>query len=270
MYMENVTPILTWFTKLSANIAASFFVQGGVRVVLDIALVAGLLYGAYTLVRNTRAIRIAYGLAMLGGLFLVSNTLGLTTLTWVIRTFSAAFIIALPILFQPELRRALERLGRSPFLAGRGLYNHASLTPTVKLIVDAVRVLAHHRLGALLVLLRSDTLNEYLDTGTIVNADLSTELILNIFTKGAPLHDGALLIHHDRIVAASVMLPLSEGDYSFRYGARHRAGIGITEVSDAVAVIVSETEGSVALAHDGILYPRLTAEQVGTRLAALL
>jgi uncharacterized protein (TIGR00159 family) len=171
-------------------------------------------------------------------------------LQFLLRSSIPALIFAIPVLFQPEIRRALEQLGRAGSLIPRTTVASPN-TRLAEIIARAAQQLAERRFGALLVIERSTPLGEYASKGVAMDALLSTELLLNIFWPNSPLHDGAVIIHGDRVVAAGVVLPLAQSPTVEHIGTRHRAAIGITEISDAIAVVVSEETGTISLANAG-------------------
>jgi len=219
--------------------------------ILDIAIVTVLLYWLLSLISGTSAATLVRGILILLTLgFVLSNVFNLTMLQFLLRNSIPAMIIAIPVLFQPEIRRALEQLGR----AGSLIPRTTAVSPNTRLaetIARGAQQLAERRFGALLVIERSTPLGEYASKGVAMDALLSSELLLNIFWPNSPLHDGAIIIHGDRVVAAGVVLPLSQSPTVEHMGTRHRAGIGITEISDAIAVVVSEETGTISLANAG-------------------
>jgi diadenylate cyclase len=223
----------------------------GVNAVLDIAIVALLLYWLLSLISGTSAATLVRGILILLTLgFVLSNVFNLTMLQFLLRNSIPALIFAIPVLFQPEIRRALEQLGR----AGSLIPRTTVVSPNTRLaetIARAGQQLAERRFGALLVIERSTPLGEYASKGVPMDALLSSELLLNIFWPNSPLHDGAVIIHGDRVVSAGVVLPLTQSPTVEHMGTRHRAGIGITEISDAIAVVVSEETGTISLANAG-------------------
>jgi len=229
----------------------SFPGRFGFSAILDIAIVTVLLYWLLSLISGTSAATLVRGILILFALgFVLSNVFNLTMLQFLLRNSIPALIIAIPVLFQPEIRRALEQLGR----AGSLIPRTTAASPNTRLaetIASAAQQLAERRFGALLVIERSTPLGEYASKGVAIDALLSTELLLNIFWPNSPLHDGAVIIHGDRVVAAGVVLPLSQSPTVEHMGTRHRAGIGITEIADAIAVVVSEETGSISLANAG-------------------
>jgi uncharacterized protein (TIGR00159 family) len=223
----------------------------GVNAVLDIAIVALLLYWLLSLISGTSAATLVRGILILLTLgFVLSNVFNLTMLQFLLRNSIPALIIAIPVLFQPEIRRALEQLGRAGSLIPRTTAV-SSNTRMAETIAHAAQQLSERRFGALLVIERSTPLGEYASKGVAIDAVVSSELLLNIFWPNSPLHDGAVIIHGDRVVAAGVVLPLSQSAQVEHLGTRHRAGVGISEVSDAIAVVVSEETGGISLANAG-------------------
>ncbi len=223
----------------------------GVSAVLDIAIVSLLLYWLLSLISGTSAATLVRGILILLTLgFVLSNVFNLTMLQFLLRNSIPALIFAIPVLFQPEIRRALEQLGR----AGSLIPRTTVVSPNSRLaetIARGAQQLAERRFGALLVLERSTPLGEFASKGVAMDALLSSELLLNIFWPNSPLHDGAVIIHGDRVVAAGVVLPLAQSPTVEHIGTRHRAAIGITEISDAIAVVVSEETGGISLANAG-------------------
>ena len=228
------------------------------RSVVDILIVALIVYWLLTLIQGTTAVMLVRGIVTLLLIATVLvNLFHLTVLSWVLRNSIPALIVAVPILFQPELRRALEQLGR----AGGLLPHPPALTSSahvVDVLAVAARRLSERRWGALLVLERETALGEYAETGVEINGTLSVELLLNIFYPNSPLHDGAVIIRGDRLVAAGCVLPLAEVHAnSPHYGTRHRAALGITEQTDALTIVVSEETGRISLANNGRLVGNL-------------
>lgn len=231
--------------------------------VVDIALVAAIIYWLLTLIRGTTAVMLVRGIVTL---LLVGTVLGglleLTVLSWVLRNSIPALIVAIPILFQPELRRALEQVGR----AGGLLPHPPSLTTSghvADIVAVAARRLSERRWGALIVLERETALGEYAETGVQIDGTISVELLLNIFYPSSPLHDGAVIVHEDRLVAAGCVLPLAESHANTpHYGTRHRAALGITEQADALTVVVSEETGRISLANNGHMVHGLDEEKL--------
>lgn len=223
----------------------------GLSSILDIAIVALVLYWLLSLIAGTSAATLVRGILILITLaFVLSNVFNLTMLQFLLRNSIPALIIAIPVLFQPEIRRALEQLGRAGSLIPRTTVISPN-TRVAEIIARSAQQLAERRFGALLVIERSTPLGEYASRGVAMDALLSTELLLNTFWPNSPLHDGAVIIHGDRVVAAGVVLPLAQSPTVEHVGTRHRAAIGITEISDAIAVVVSEETGGISLANAG-------------------
>lgn len=235
---------------------------------LDILIIAGLFYWLLLLLRRTTAMALLRGAAIVFIVaFIFGRLLDLRVLNWLVRNSLTGLLIATPIIFQPELRRALERLGRTTahsFLA-RPYYRRV-----VDVIAEVSGRLAGQRVGALIVIERETGLEAYLDTGTRLEALISSPLLEAIFQHGSPLHDGAVIIRGDRIVAASCMLPLSERAVPGHVGARHRAALGITEQTDALSVLISEETGEIGLAANGRLLPTLDVVRLRSFLLGLL
>jgi diadenylate cyclase len=229
----------------------SFSGRFGFSAILDIAIVTLLLYWLLSLIAGTSAATLVRGILILLTLgFVLSNVFNLTMLQFLLRNSIPALIFAIPVLFQPEIRRALEQLGRAGSLIPRTT-TVSSNTRLAEIIARGAQQLAERRFGALLILERSTPLGEYASKGVAMDALISPELMLNIFWPNSPLHDGAVIIHGDRVIAAGVVLPLSQSPTNEHMGTRHRAGIGVTEISDAIAVVVSEETGSISLANAG-------------------
>jgi diadenylate cyclase len=224
--------------------------------VLDILLVALIFYGLFYLIQGTRAVQLLRGILLVILLaVLASSVFHLTAFNWLIRNSIPALLVAIPVIFQPELRRALERLGRPGTLLTR---RDTSATQAISAISRAAGEMSQKRFGALIVLEGRTGLQDFVDTGVALDAQLSKDLLLSIFFKNAALHDGAVIIREDRVAAAACMLPLSESTALDRdLGTRHRAAVGVTEGTDAIAVVVSEESGDIAVARNGRLARRL-------------
>lgn len=239
-----------------------------VNDLLDIALIAVLVYQAYWLLAGTRSLNLVRGVAIFLLIWAAASLLELRAVTWLIQNAATVGLIALIVVFQPELRAALERLGRSQvWSASRGI-----AAPTISAICEAAGRLQERRAGALLVIARNTPLGEYIRTGTTLNATVSADLLTSIFNPASSLHDGAVIIVADRIEAATCILPLTDGRASFvgqEYGTRHRAALGISEVTDAVAIVVSEESGRISMAVEGHLITDLDAVTLRHRLTAL-
>ncbi|MCC6313541.1 MAG: TIGR00159 family protein [Thermomicrobiales bacterium] len=246
---------------------------GNPRSVLDILVVAAIFYWLLWVAQGTRATQLIRGIVILLALvFLAGATLQLTTLNWVLGQSWPALLVAVPVLFAPELRRALEQLGTTgawlPHFAPRG---EESQERMVDELVRAAAQLARHRYGALIVIERETGLQNFVERGVPIDAYLTRQLLINIVYPNSPLHDGAVVLRDDRIVAASVVLPLTDNiSATGQLGTRHRAAIGVTEVSDALAVVVSEETGQIAVAHNGRLIRNLDQDRLRRVLRSLL
>ncbi|MCL4488571.1 MAG: diadenylate cyclase CdaA [Chloroflexi bacterium] len=236
--------------------------------VVDILLVALVIYGLFYLIQGTRAIPLLRGFLFVVILaLLVSSVLPLPAFSWLIRTSIPALLVAIPVIFQPELRRALERVGRPGTIIAR---KSSTTSQVVNAVSRSAAELAHRQFGALIVLEGRTGLQDFVETGVVIDARLSTGLLLSIFFKNAALHDGAVIVREDRVAAAACMLPLSENPSLDRdLGTRHRAAIGVTEGTDAIAVIVSEENGCISVAYNGRLVRRLDEGELNRLLHRL-
>jgi diadenylate cyclase len=235
--------------------------------VLDIFLIALLIYGAFLLLRGTAAIALLRGAAIiLIVIAILAQALNLTVLDFAIRNSVTGLIIAVPIIFQPEIRRALERVGRTGFR----VWARSPYEQLIDTVGRTAMELASRKHGALIVFERETGLQSYVDSGVPLDAVPSVELLEGIFFPNAPLHDGAVILRESRVVAAGCTLPLSETRLSGERGLRHRAGLGVTEGTDAVSLMVSEETGTIAVAADGRLYPRLDEARLRGLLTRLL
>ncbi len=225
------------------------------RDIIDIIIMAYVFYRIILIIRGTRAEQLVKGLIVLLLAMIISDQTGLDTLNWALRQTMTVGLIAIPIVFQPELRRALEQLGRGKiFKSTYWSWSTQDFESMLDELTKAIPVLVKRRIGALIVMERSTGLKDWVETGIAVNGLVTAELLVNIFFPRSPLHDGAVIIRGDQIVAAGCYLPLTEDPgLSKELGTRHRAGIGITENSDALAIIVSEETGIISVAHDGVL-----------------
>ena len=223
--------------------------------ILDIGIVAFLLYKLLEFIKETRAQQLFRGILLIVGAFILSELLDLSLLNWLLTGLVTVGIIAIVILFQPEIRRALEQLGRRGVFRGqfRDL-NKDELYATVHKLVDAVDDFSSTKTGALIAIERETMLNDIIETGVVIDGEISVRLLGNLFYEGSPLHDGAVIIRGIRIFAASCVLPLtSRASIGKNLGTRHRAGVGLSEVSDAFIIIVSEETGAISVCQNGTL-----------------
>ena len=245
------------------NIFSDFEISDAV----DIIIVTFVVYYLLKLILETRAQQIIKGILVLVGATFVSNVLELHTLNWMCKGALTLGAVAVLIVLQPELRRALEFMGRGRIVSGIGSGNKESSKRAVEAITDAVEKFSSEKTGALIVFERQTMLEDYAETGTVLDAFISSQLLGNIFYEGSPLHDGAVIISGTKIYAAGCVLPLSTNrNISKELGTRHRAGLGITENSDAVTLIVSEETGIISMAEDGKLERFLDTKTVEKRL----
>lgn len=238
-----------------------------IRPVLDVLLLAYLIYNTYQILVRTQAVQLVKGILLLAGIYALAFFLELSTVTWVLGIVAPGLVIALAIIFQPELRKIFMHLGQ-------GRLFKTSRQPRASQIeasVTACELLAEMKRGVLIVFSRNVGLKEIVDKGIKLDAVLSSSLLVTIFSHDNPLHDGAAVVQDGRIAAASCFLPLSEQqDIKKSFGSRHRAALGITEESDAVVLVVSEETGALSLAYDSKLYYGLSSDQLRARLSRLL
>ena len=235
----------------------------GIIDIIDILIVAAIIYELLLLTRHTRGSALLKGLFLLLVIMVVSNLLGLKSLNWLLLAILQNGALVLVILFQPELRKALERMGRSKLLTKSNRRNVDEERDTViSEIVQTVVDLSRRRVGALLVFERQTGLEDVIETGTRLNAEVSAPLLENIFEPNTPLHDGAAVIRDDQVIAAACILPLAEASgVSRELGTRHRAAVGISENTDAAVVVISEETGIVSMARDGVLKRPLSTDE---------
>jgi len=240
----------------------------GIIDIIDILIVAVIIYELLLLTRHTRGSALLKGLFLLLVIILISSLMGLKSLNWLLLAILQNCALVLVILFQPELRKALERMGRSRILTKSNRRSIDEERDTVIAeIVQTVVDLSRRRVGALLVFERQTGLEDVIETGTRLNAEVSAPLLENIFEPNTPLHDGAAVIRDDQVIAAACILPLAEASgVSRELGTRHRAAVGISENTDAAVVVVSEETGIVSMARDGALKRPLSTDELKTFL----
>jgi diadenylate cyclase len=238
--------------------------------IVDITLVAIIVYCILLWLQGTRAFTLIRGFLLILLVYVIGRFFGLYTINWLFDRFAAIIVIMLVILFQPELRRMLERFGRGRFLGALGIAAVHRGSYYVRHIVRAVEQLAEEKTGALIIIERVTGMTEYLESGIRLDSLISAELILSIFSPKSPLHDGAVIIQGERVLAASCLLPISESRLlDKRLGTRHRAAVGISEVSDALAIVVSEKTGIISFAENGYLTRYLTKDLLEEKLFSL-
>ncbi len=243
--------------------------------VIDILLVASIFFGLMYWLRDTQAMVLLRGVILIVvSLILLTTLVDLPAFSWLVRNSLPAMLLAIPVIFAPEIRRALERIGRAGTLFTRfNMTTEADIDQSVHAVVTAAARLSARQHGALIIMQRFDNLDEYIETGVRMNAMVTAEVLLQIFYPNTPLHDGATILSGNRIVAAACVMPLSSSGILNRsperqMGLRHRAALGISEESDAVAVVVSEETGSISIAHAGRMIRRIDPERLENILLA--
>lgn len=257
-----------WLLSHQETLIEVLFNKSTWLAVLDILLVYALIYWGLLLLRGTKSVRTLFGLLLLTIVYTTVRLMGLQTITWIFEQFFSSFILVILILFQDEIRRALSRLGISVFNQNRlsdeakgGLNN----------IVKAVSSLSTSKIGALIVLERDADVKDFIQEGTQINSEIVEELLYSIFLPYSPLHDGAVLVRDNKLVSAGVFLPLAKNpNIAKSLGTRHRAAIGLTEQTDALVIVVSETDGKISLCSDGEINRGLDVASLNNQLLALL
>jgi diadenylate cyclase len=238
-----------------------------IRPVLDVAILAFLLYKAYDLLVKTQAVQLVKGAGILVLVYGIALFFRLATLQWIITTLAPGLFIAIAIVFQPELRKIIIRLGQGDLFRP----DHKPHIGQLEAVITAAEILSQQKRGMLVVFPRRINIKNIIDTGTRINAEISSSLVVTVFEFDGPLHDGAMIIQGGRILAAGCFLPLSEQqDIRKSFGTRHRASLGMTEQSDAVVLVVSEETGAISLAYDAKLYYDLSPIEVSRKLKDLL
>ncbi|MEO6235870.1 MAG: diadenylate cyclase CdaA [Vicinamibacterales bacterium] len=236
---------------------------------LDIALVSVLIYEAFKLIRGTRAVQMAVGSLLVIALFYISQLAPLQTLNWVIRNLLVYVGFAAIVIFQGDIRRALAHFGQAPFF--RYFNRQEAADETIEEVVVAATMLAQQKIGAIFAIEREIGLRNYIESGIPLDAALTYDLLVTIFRPGSPLHDGAVILQEGRVAAAACFLPLTVNPrLSRELGTRHRAAIGLTEESDAAAVVVSEESGNISIALNGEIERGLTPDDLRARLRSLI
>jgi len=245
--------------------------------VLDLGLVTLIFFAILMLVRDTQAIVLLRGVILLVILLsLLTSMVNVPAFSWLVRTTLPALLFAIPVIFAPEIRRGLERIGRAGSSSvpwGQTVGDQKAIQQSINAVVSASTRLSARQHGALIILQRNDNLQEYVRTGVSLNASVTPELLLQVFYPNTPLHDGAVIIAGSRLLAAACVMPLSASGILNRslerqMGLRHRAALGISEASDAIAVVVSEETGSISIAHAGRMIRRLDSERLENILLA--
>jgi diadenylate cyclase len=234
---------------------------------VDVLLVWFVFYKLFTIIKGTKAVQLLKGIFVLIIARILTGFFGLNTLLWMMDQVLTFGFLAIIIIFQPELRRALEQLGRGRLFARTMMQEEEERDRLVDAFTKSVSYMAKRRIGALISIEKETGLSEYIETGTRMDSTITSELLINIFIPNTPLHDGAVIIQKNRIAAAGCYLPLSESPFiSKELGTRHRAALGISEVTDAVTIIVSEETGAVSVTSDGDIIRNLDMEEFEARL----
>ena len=270
--MSPKNSIILYRNKSFEGIAMKFldnFITGLMLIritdIVDIAIIAYVVYKLFSILKNTRAEQVLKGLIFVLIFAAIADMLNINTVSWVMNQFLTVSLVFIIVVFQPELRTGLERIGR-----GRSIFNgdkNKRNEDSINELVLAMSSLSRQKIGALVVLERKVGLSDIIESGTSLNADISSELLINIFIPNTPLHDGAVIIRENTIAAAACYLPLSSSNtISKELGTRHRAAIGISEKSDAVVIIVSEETGSISIAENGVINRYFDEDSLRIRL----
>jgi diadenylate cyclase len=239
--------------------------------IVDIALVWFVIYKLINVIKGTKAVQLLKGILVILLVRVIGEWLGLVTLSWMMQQAINWGFLAIIIIFQPELRRALEQLGRGKFFSRSSTQDDDNQEKTVEAIVKATDYMAKRRIGALISIEKETGMGDYIETGIQLNSNISSELLINIFIPNTPLHDGAVIIQKNYVSAAACYLPLSESPFiSKELGTRHRAALGISEVTDSVTVVVSEETGNISLTKNGELHRDLKLEELKEMLTSEL
>jgi diadenylate cyclase len=235
--------------------------------IVDVLLVWFVFYKLITIIKGTKAVQLLKGIFVIIIVRILTDVFGLDTLRWMMEQVLTFGFLAVIIIFQPELRRALEQIGRGRLFARTMMQEEEERDRLIEAFVKSVSYMAKRRIGALISIEKETGLSEYIETGTRMDSMITSELLINIFIPNTPLHDGAVIVQRNRIAAAGCYLPLSESAFiSKELGTRHRAALGISEVTDAVTIIVSEETGAVSLTADGDMDRNLDMEEFEARL----
>lgn len=231
---------------------SNFFTWNNLSIALDVLIIWYLVYRLIMLIRGTKAVQLAKGIVFIFIVRIVAGLLQLHAVTYIVDQIVSWAVIGIIVIFQPEIRRGLERLGRTPIFGGRGESEHAQSVKMVNELDKAIQYMSKRRIGALITIQQDTGLDDYIETGIKLDADISGELLINIFIPNTPLHDGAVIITNNRIAVAAAYLPLSDSSMiPKRLGTRHRAAVGISEVTDAITIVVSEETGGVTITRNG-------------------
>ena len=233
--------------------------------ILDIAIVGFIVFQIISIVRGTRSLQMVLGICVLIAVYFLARVFDLATLMWLMQTFYNSLLLIVIIVFQQDIRRALTQVGRTPFHGGSGV-----LEKDIDEIVRTAQYLSKRKIGALIVMERDTALNEYVESGYVLDANLTKELLISIFMPVSPLHDGGVVIKNGKVHFAACILPLTQNPYiDKRYGTRHRAAIGISEETDAVVVVVSEETQEISLVRHGAMTTMADEAALTNKLRAI-
>lgn len=237
--------------------------------VLDILIIAFIIYRIILLIRGTRAVQMLIGVVVILGLYIISLRVGFFTLHWVLNNFIASMVLVIIVIFQDDIRRALTRVGRNPFISSS--VERFEKVEIIEEIVRACLVLVEKGVGALIVFERKTGLNDYIEKGVLIDGYIQQETIVSIFQPTSPLHDGAIIIQEGRIAAAGCLLPLdTDMEVTATFGTRHRCALSLSKETDAVVIIVSEEKGTISIALEGRMRWNLTRQVLRETLLKLL
>ncbi|MEG0773100.1 diadenylate cyclase CdaA [Clostridium sp.] len=253
------------------NIVLNSLKGFSLNALVDILVVSYIFYKGYSLIKETRAEQLLKGIILIFLLIPISDFFNLNMLLWILEKTITISVISIIIIFQPEIRKALEHIGRTSFMDKIIYEDEEVMQGVINEIADAVEVLSEEKTGALIVIEQKTGLSDIINTGTKIDAEVSSALLQNIFVVNTPLHDGATIIRNDRIIAAGCFLPLTNNDkLNKQLGTRHRAGIGVTEITDSLTIIVSEETGVISLAVNGRLLRNYDKEKLKTILVRIM
>lgn len=250
---------------------SGLFTVNNISIALDVLIIWFLVYRLIILVRGTKAVQLAKGIVFIFVLRIIAGFTQLHAVTYILDQVVSWSVVGILIIFQPEIRRGLEHLGRMPMFGGRGTSLHDQSVKMVKELDKAIQYMSKRRIGALITIQQETGLEDYVETGIKIDADITGELLINIFIPNTPLHDGAVIINKNRVSVAAAYLPLSDSTFiPKRLGTRHRAAVGISEVTDAITIVVSEETGGVTITRNGRFLLDLTQEEYLKYLNAAL
>lgn len=236
---------------------------------IDILIVTVIIYRIILLIRGTRAVQMLIGLVIILGLYILSIRVGFFTLHWVLNNFIASIVLVIIVIFQDDIRRALTRVGRNPFISSS--VENIEKVEVVEEIVRACQILVEKRIGALIVLERKTGLNNYIEKGIFIDACIQQETLISIFQPASPLHDGAVIIQEGRIAAAGCLLPLdTDMEVTVTFGTRHRCALSLSKETDALVIVLSEEKGTISLAIGGKIRWNLTGQALRETLLKML